>query len=223
VAIVLTPAAILPTIHREREKESKKKLVRQSLKKKKRRKKMSRIMNKRKREEREKNNFQMSKLVTSVLLVESSLFLSLFKKKKEDESRTNNRPTDRPLATNERKKQDVNGEVAEAENSFSSLSPFFTYHHFFFSGIRAFFGSYGKRSTTTNRLHPLKNRENEKKGHNIVTISMFIDTLAFLLTSKRVDKREKKERHSSFINNQGKNFYTFFSSYILMGVCLHSS
>jgi hypothetical protein len=62
--------------------------------------------------------------------------------------------------------------------------------------------------------------EKEKRGHNVVITSTFIDTLDFLLTSKRTDKR-RKERHSSFINNQGKittkihtPFFIFFCVFV---------
>lgn len=127
----------------------------------------------------------MSKLATPVLAaaagVESSLFLSLFKKK-EDESRT----TGRPMATKNRKKENVNEEVTEEEenkNSFSS--PFSSFSFFYTSPLfsrafacnRVFFSSYAWRSTAS-YLHPHKNKKKrEKRGHDVVTtaISMFMD------------------------------------------------
>jgi hypothetical protein len=66
------------------------------------------------------------------------------------------------MAMKKGKKQDVNEEVAEAKNSFSSLSLlFYTSSLFFSRAFGAFFGSYG--STTTSRLHPLKNRKKKKR------------------------------------------------------------
>ena len=76
----------------------------------------------------------MSKLATSVLPVESSLFLLLFKKKRDGSELADVRPTERPMATNKRKKEDVNEEATEKKNSFSlflSFSPFLTHQHFF--------------------------------------------------------------------------------------------
>jgi hypothetical protein len=115
------------------------------------------------------------------------------------------------MATKKRKKEDVNGEATQKKRILSLLSlSFFYTSALFFSGIRlhsAFFGSYGRRPTTTSGLHRHKNRKEKRereRGHNVVTTSMFIDTPVFLLKRKRVDKREQKERHSSFINNQGK-------------------
>jgi hypothetical protein len=131
------------------------------------------------------------------------------------------------MATKKRKKEDVNREATEEENSFSSLSlsPFFLHITTFFlrhSLTLGFFGSCVRHPTTANGFHPHENRK-EKRGNNVVTTSMFIDTLAFLLTRKLVGKHKKKKKKDSHLpsttkENCYKDSYTF-SFYILSRSC----
>jgi len=148
----------------------------------------------------------MSKLAATVVVVESSFFLTLFKKKEEDESRTTNRPTDGDEKEKERRRQQRSNRRREFILFSLSLSFFLHITTFFLrhSLTLGFFGSCVRHPTTASGFHPHENRK-EKRGNNVVTTSMFIDTLAFLLTRKLVGKhKKKKERQSSFINNQGK-------------------
>ena len=138
------------------------------------------------------------------------------------------------MATNKRKKDDVNEEATEANNSFfSSLSLFLSFFNttaLFFPRAFASTGFFLVR--TTGVLSPqaayirsMLQNEREKKRHNVVTItSLFRDMLTpFCWRGKNETWQTLKEtRHSSFINHQGETiteeWCTFLSCCLLRDV-----